>query len=115
MTNPSFFTYDFDDGGHYRENDNRKDDQREVAFDDGHIPEEVAAEDEKRNPEQAAYDVIGEELQISHFTDAGDKRCESPDNRHESSDDDGLSTVFFIKPMGAVDVLFFEEPFALVP
>ncbi len=110
----AFFSYDFDDGGHNRENDNHQDDEREIAFDDGEIAEEVAAEDKERNPEQAAYDVVGEELHISHFADASDKRCEGPDDWHEAGDDDGFCAVFFIETVGAVNMFFFEEPFTLV-
>jgi hypothetical protein len=111
----TFFTYDFDDGGHNRENDNNKDDQREVSFDDWDISEEEAAEDKKRNPEQAANHVIGKELHISHFTDAGDKRCESSNDGHKAGYDDGFCAVFFIEVVSAVNVLLFEEPFTLVP
>jgi hypothetical protein len=56
----SFFSYDLDNSGHNRENDNYQDDEREITFDNGEISEEVAAENKERNPEQAANDVVGE-------------------------------------------------------
>ena len=44
-----------------------------------------------------------------HLTHAGHKRGESADDRYESGNDDGLSSVFPIELMSLVQVFLFED------
>ena len=52
----------FDDSGHYRENNDRQDHQAEIFLYHREFAEEVAHEDEEKDPENSTDDIVRDEL-----------------------------------------------------
>ena len=103
---PQHFNY----RGKHRKKDDRENHQGEVLLDDGRIRKEVACKYEQRRPQNSSDDVVGNELGVSHFANAGDKWGKRSDYRHEARDDDCLAAVTLVELVGLHQVFALDEP-----
>ena len=74
----------------------------------GNVAEQVARVDERRDPRDAADDVVGDEAAIAHSGHAGHERRERPDDRHEARDDDREPAVAVVERLRPAQVLLLE-------
>src|SRR5262245_25820349 len=98
-----------EDRQHRQEND-REDNEVEVALHPGSRAEEVAGDEEERYPGDAAREIEDPETSIRHAADAGHERREGADNRHEARQHNRLAAMLLIKPMRPQQVLLVQEP-----
>ena len=76
-----------------RDEDDAKDDQCEVALDDWNIAKQISGSNEDDNPDYSASNIVDEETTVGHPADPGNKWGKGADDRHETGDDNGLSTI----------------------
>ena len=73
------------------------------------VAEEVAQHREADGPDERADDVVEEERPPRHLADAGQRRGEGPDDRHETGDHDRSRTVLLEERLRPFDVCLFED------
>lgn len=83
-----FIAEDFDYCWEDREENYYQDYDCQIFFDERDVAEEVAAEGEDRDPENAAENVVRNESRVVHFADAGDEGRECSNYWDESREDD---------------------------
>src|SRR5450759_2205656 len=83
-----------------RDEDDRKDDEREVLLHGGDVAEEVAREHADRDPQRAADHVVGEEDAVVHRADSRDERREGADDRDDAGADDRHRRVLLVERPG---------------
>ena len=71
--------------------------------------EEVAAENRRADPGDAAHDVEHHVARIGHFGGAGHRRAEGANDRNEAREDDCAAAVFFVEVVGALQVATTEQ------
>ena len=71
--------------------------------------EKIACEGHQAHPADSAEDIIGKKFSVTHLPDAGNSRRERPHNRHKTRNDDRLGPVFFIKFLGADQMVAVKE------
>src|SRR6185369_11600849 len=67
-------------------------------------------ENTNQHPRNAANRVENSKANVVHSADAGDERCEGPNNWHETGENNRLAAVGFVKLMGAQQVLLVQKP-----
>src|SRR5450759_4211799 len=92
-----------------RDEDDRKDDEREVFLHGGDVAEEVAREHADRDPQRAADHVVGEEDAVVHRADSRDERRERADDRDEAGEDDRLLAVLLVERLGLAEMVLLEK------
>ncbi len=92
-----------------RQGDDRQDHQRQVVLDERQIPEPVARQRQREDPDAAAQEVHGDEARIGHAPHPGDEGGEGTRDRQEARDDDRLAAVRFVIGVGLVERRPVEE------
>ena len=59
--------------------------------------------------DEAADEIVGEKAAVGHLADASDEGNEGAHDGHEAGENNGATTVFFEKGVGALEVLFAEK------
>lgn len=99
----------FPDSGKQRHNNDAEDHGREVLFDERNVAEEISGERQEEDPDERTGNIIEEEFPVAHFSGAGQKGREGPDDREEAGKNDRFRAVFFKKIVRAFQVFRFKD------
>ena len=100
---------ELDDGRQNGDEDDCQDDKGKVLLYHRQIAKEVTPKSEQSHPGYPTDYIVGDKLAVGHGANTSHEGGKGANDGDEASDDDGLSTIFFIKGVGAVKVLFFQE------
>src|SRR5688572_4160693 len=107
---PLPFLVPVDDSGQDRQEHDNDNDKLDVLVDPRNVAaQEIPGEEHAPDPEQPARHIIEDEAPVLHLADAGHDRGKSPDDRHETRNDDGLATVALVEVLGPVQVALVEQ------
>ncbi len=100
---------EFNHARHDGQDYDRKNDEGKIALHHGYIPEEITGICKSPYPQDAAYYIVADEFSVCHTPDPGDEGGEGPYYRDKTGNDDGLTTVFFVKVVCPVQVFPVEK------
>lgn len=89
----------FYNGRQYRNDNNSHNQQFQIFLYKWKITEKITGITENTNPQSSPYQIIHHKIIIMHFAHTCYKRSKCTDYRYKTGNNDGLSSVFFIKFM----------------
>lgn len=89
--------------------DNNNDQYAQILFNEFQFAEEITGIQEDRHPDKGGGYAKRDEADVSHFTHSGNERRESPDNRNEAGENNGFSSVLFVKIMRFFQITLLEN------
>src|SRR5215471_6798722 len=99
-----------DDTWQKREKDHDEDYELDMVADSRNVAaQEISDEQHRPDPRQSPDDVVHGVPAVLHLPHASYDRHESPNNGHESRENDGLTAVTLIERMRALQVLPIEQ------
>lgn len=90
------------------EKDDGKNNKSEVVLYGGDVSKEITGQSKQTHPDNTTEKVVGNEGGIMHFTDTGDERSKSPNNRDKAGEKNGFAAVFIKKFICLIDMLFID-------
>lgn len=107
-----FLAQVMDKTGEKGKKNNEDDDGQQVFVHDlggDDATQEVAKQGDTDTPERPTYQVVSEKSGIVHVGGASDDGSEGTNEGHETSENDGNGSVFFVKSVGFVEVVLFKD------
>lgn len=98
-----------DDHRYQRQQDDEHYQQRQVFLDERYVAEEVAQGYEAADPQDGAEYAEPEEARVRHLGDAGDERCEGPQDRQKARQGHGFAAVLVVEIVGFLQVVAAED------
>src|SRR5690606_2227195 len=99
----------FHDHRNQRQTNYSKNDRFEIVSDKFEIPEEISEKGQTHHPNYTSYHVVPQKFSLSHAADPGYKWGKGPYDGYKPGDNDGFGTVFFVKFVGLIDVLWIDN------
>ncbi len=101
---------------HHRQDGNQNDDDDDVLkvfLHEGDVAKQITREREEQHPDHAADNVVGDEVAVSHFSDACHEGRKGADDGNKAREEDGFAAVLFKERMGLVEI-FLLDPLDVV-
>lgn len=108
----AFWLNSFSEDRNEREENDSEDEEWEVVLHDFKPSKKVAWVDEECRSEEGSDEIVGDEVEIFHFSNSCDKGCEGSHDRYKSCVDDGFPSVFVKEMLCFVEVFLFDEFFS---
>ena len=90
-----------------------QDDELKIVLYKRNVPEEIACQRKKHNPDDTTDNVVQREIAIRHAADPCYKRRKGADDWHKARQENGFASMLLKESMGTIK-LFFLHPFDIV-